>query len=418
MNTLAGKAAVVTGASIAKQLAAEGAAVVVNDASGKQDADDVVEAIAREGGQAIAVQADIANVAVLHECMKEPMSVKTMKQWRLTAPGRQNLELVSVPIPTAKAGEVLVKVNAVSLNYRDKMAIEDGAGLPSALPIIPASDLAGEVIAVGEGVQKFHVGQRVISNFEAEWLDGRPVGTARNPPYRTLGGVLPGVLTEYVAFPQDWFVSAPDSLDDTLASTLPVAGLTAWSALIDNGRLHAGQTVLVQGTGGVSLFALQIAVAHGATVIVTSSSDEKLERAKQLGATHAINRMNEDWVEAVYRITHDRGVDHVLEMAGGANLGRSVQAVAVQGRISVIGVFEGFAFSGPTGPLLRKQVSLQGIGVGHRRGLEALVRAIDSTGIKPVVDSRYGFGDLHAALDRLGCGPFGKVVMEFGASSA
>lgn len=348
--------------------------------------------------------------------MEEIMSATTMKQWRLTAPGRQNLELVSVPLPTPATGEALVRVKAVSLNYRDKLLIEDGIGLPSERPITPASDLAGEVVATGAGARKFHVGQRVISNFEAEWLDGRPAGTARHPPYRTLGGALPGVLAEYVAFSQDWFVAAPDSLDDARASTLPVAGLTAWNALIGTGRLHAGQTVLVQGTGGVSLFAVQIALAHGATVIVTSSSDEKLERARQLGARHVINRMNEDWVEAVYRITQDRGVDHVLEMAGGANLGRSVEAVAVQGRIAVIGVFDGFSFSGPTGPLLRKQATLQGIGVGHRRGLEDLVRAIDRTGITPVVDSLYPFDDLHGALDRLGRGPFGKVVLELAFS--
>lgn len=342
------------------------------------------------------------------------MSDQTMKQWRLHAPGRQNLQLVSVPIPSPGDGEVLVKVNAVSLNYRDKMAIEDGAGLPETFPMTPASDLAGEVIAMGSGAKCFRPGQRVISSFEAEWVDGRPVGTARNPPYRTLGGALPGVLSEYVVFPEDWLVRAPDSLDDVQASTLPVAGLTAWSALVGYGQLHAGQTVLVQGTGGVSLFALQIAVAHGASVIVTSSSDEKLERAKQLGAAHVINRQREDWVEAVYRITNDRGVDHVLEMAGGANFGRSVEATAVQGHISVIGVFDGFSFSGPTGPLLRKQISVQGIGVGHRRGLEDLVQAIDCTEIKPVVAHRYGFHELHAALDHLGTGPFGKVVVELG----
>lgn len=343
------------------------------------------------------------------------MSAKTMKQWRLNAPGRRNLELVTIPVPTPAAGEVLVRVNAVSLNYRDRLAIEDGAGVPSTFPVVPASDLAGEIVAAGGGVRRFQVGQRVISSFEAEWLDGRPEGTARHPPHRTLGGFLPGVLAEYVAFPQDWLVHAPGSLDDAQASTLPVAGLTAWSALIGYGRLHAGQTVLVQGTGGVSLFALQIAVAHGAKVIVTSSSDEKLERARRLGATHTINRQREDWVEAVYRITEDRGVDHVLEMAGGASLGRSVEAVAVQGRISVIGVLDGFSFSGPTGPLLRKRVSLQGIGVGSRQDLEDFVRAVDGTGIKPVIDRRYGFSDLHEALDHLATGPFGKVVVELDA---
>jgi NADPH:quinone reductase-like Zn-dependent oxidoreductase len=337
----------------------------------------------------------------------------TMKQWRLRAPGRENLELIDTQMPTPGHGQIMVKVNAVSLNYRDKLAIDDGAGLPSKMPITPASDLAGQVVAVGTGVGRFHAGERVISSFEAEWLDGSPSGTARNPPHRTLGGALPGVLSEYVVFPEDWLVRAPDSLDDVEASTLPVAGLTAWNALVGHGRLRAGQTVLVQGTGGVSLFALQLAVAHGASVIVTSSSDEKLERAMRLGATHVVNRHREDWVEAVYRITGDRGVDHVLEMAGGANFGRSVEAAAVQGHISMIGVFDGFSFSAPTGPFLRKQLSVQGIGVGHRRDLEDLVRAIDCTEIKPVVAHRYGFGDLHTALDHLGSGPFGKVVVSY-----
>jgi NADPH:quinone reductase-like Zn-dependent oxidoreductase len=336
----------------------------------------------------------------------------TMRHWRLSAPGRHNLTLDNAPVPQPGPGEVLVKVGAVALNYRDKLAIDDGAGIPPIFPFTPGSDLCGVVVATGDGARRLRPGQRVISTFEAGWLEGLPDGTARHPPAHTLGGVAPGVLAEYVPMSEDWFVTAPASLDDAQASTLPVAGLTAWSALVEHGRLHAGQTVLIQGTGGVSLCALQLAVAHGATAIVTSSSDAKLERAKALGAAYLINHTREDWVEAVYRITHDRGVDHVLEMVGGAHLGRALEAVAVQGRVSLIGVFDGFTFSGSSGLMLRKQVTLQGISVGHRRALEALVRAVDRTGIQPVIDRRYPLAALPAALDHLSAGPFGKVVIE------
>jgi NADPH:quinone reductase-like Zn-dependent oxidoreductase len=167
----------------------------------------------------------------------------------------------------------------------------------------------------------------------------------------------------------------------------------------------------VQGTGGVALFGLQLAKLHGATVIVTSSSDDKLTKAKSLGADHGINYRSEDWVEAVYRLTQDRGAEHVLEIAGGPHLARSLAAVAVQGRISVIGVLEGFEISGPAAPLLLKSPVVQGISVGHRRGLEDLVDAVDRTGLKPVIGQRYALKDLPAALEHLDRGPFGKLVV-------
>ncbi len=338
---------------------------------------------------------------------------KMMKRWQMTAIGRDHLALADVPVPQPEPGEILVKVAAASLNYRDKMVIETGMGLDLQFPFTPASDLAGTVVAVGEGAKRFQMGNRVISTFSPGWIDGaKPGGNARIPPYQTLGGVHPGVLAEYVAFPEDWFVAAPAQLNDIEASTLSCAGLTAWFALIERGALHAGQTVVVQGTGGVALFGLQIAKAHGAEVIVTSASDEKLARAKALGADHVVNRRSEDWVEAVYRLTADRGADHILEIAGGPNLGRSIAAVAVQGRISVIGIFEGFDISGPAGPLLLKSPIIQGIGVGHRRALEDLVAAVDRTGLKPVIDKTYALADFPAALDHLDRGAFGKIVVE------
>ena len=337
---------------------------------------------------------------------------KSMRSWTMDAIGRNSLSLVTTPIPNPKTGEILVKVSAASLNYRDKLVIETGMGLPLTFPFIPASDMAGVVEAAGAGVTRFKPGDRVISTFEPNWIDGLNAGTARKQPHKTLGGVYPGVLSEYVCFPEDWLAAAPASLDDDEASTLPCAALTAWFALVERGVLHAGKTVIVHGTGGVALFGLQIAKAHGATVIVVSRSDDKIARAKTLGATHGINRNTEDWVEAVYRLTDDHGADHILETVGGAHLGRSIEAAAVGGRISVIGVLDGFEVSGPVGPLLLKGLTIQGIGVGHRRGLEDLTRTVDQLGIKPVIDARYPFADLPQALDHLDRGAFGKIVLK------
>ena len=319
------------------------------------------------------------------------MTVK-MQRWEMDAIGRDRLTLKEAPIPEPEAGEVLVKVGAVSLNYRDKLVIESGMGLPLAFPYTPGSDLAGTVQAVGDGVTRFAAGDRVISTYAPGWIDGAPLGSGRVPPYRTLGGVYPGVLAQYVAFPEDWFVRAPDSLDDVEGSTLPCAGLTAWFALVEKGSLHAGEIVLVEGTGGVALFGLQIAKAHGARAIVVSRSAEKLERARALGADH--------------------GADHILELVGGAHLGKAVRAAAVGGRIYQIGGLEGFEVAASAGPLMLKNVTVQGIGVGHRRALEDLVSAVDRTGLKPVIDQRYTVADLPAALDHLDRGAFGKIVVE------
>ncbi|WP_312365649.1 NAD(P)-dependent alcohol dehydrogenase [Ensifer sp.] len=335
-----------------------------------------------------------------------------MKQWTIDALGAQNLKLTERAIPEAGPGDVLVRTTAISLNFRDKLVLENGMGMPIAFPFVPGSDMAGVVEAVGSGVSRFQPGDRVISVFDPTWIDGQKPGTARHPTSYALGGLNPGVASEYVAFPEGWFVQAPESVDDGEACTLPCAGVTAWYALVEKGRPKAGDRVVVQGTGGVSLFGLQIAKAHGAEVIVTSSNRDKLDRALELGADHGIDRANEDWVERVLEITGDRGADHILELAGGANLGRSLQAVAVQGRISVIGVFEGAEISAPVTPVLLKSPVIQGIGVGHRRALEDLVAAVDRTGLKPVVDARYPFGELSAALAHLDRGAFGKVVIE------
>ena len=237
-------------------------------------------------------------------------------------------------------------------------------------------------------------------------------GAARTPPYETLGGYYPGVLAEYVAFPQDWLVRAPETLDAAAASALPCAGLTAWFALVECAHVHAGETVLVEGTGGVALFGLQIAKAHGAETFVVSGSADKLERAKALGADHLIDRSKEDWVAAALRITGDRGIDHILEIVGGPHLGRALQAAAVGGHVAQIGVLEGFDVAASASPLMLKHVTIHGISVGHRRALEDLVVAVDRLGLKPVIDRRYPFAELPAALSALDDGPFGKLVVE------
>jgi NADPH:quinone reductase-like Zn-dependent oxidoreductase len=219
------------------------------------------------------------------------------------------------------------------------------------------------------------------------------------------------VLAEFVCFSEEWFVSAPSTLSPAEACTLPCAGVTAWFALVERGRVHAGDIVLVEGTGGVSLFGIQIAKAHGAQVIVSGSAD-KLDRAAALGADHGVDRRRHDWVEAILTLTGDHGADHVMEIVGGAHLGDAVQVTAVGGTILQIGALEGFEISAPVMPLMLKDITIHGIGTGHRRALGELVDAVDRAGLTPVIDSRYPLADLPAALDHLDRGPFGKIVID------
>ncbi|MGR8925516.1 zinc-dependent alcohol dehydrogenase family protein [Rhizobium leguminosarum] len=340
--------------------------------------------------------------------------MQTTRQWQIDTIGpERQLTIGERRLEPISGNKVLVRTEAVSLNFRDRLVLESGMGLPLQFPFVPASDMAGVVEAVGPEVSRFKPGDRVISTFSPDWIDGRGLGDARTPPYKTRGGFYPGVLSQYTVLSEEWYSRAPETLDAAQASTLPCAGLTAWFALIERGGLKAGDKVLVQGTGGVALFGLQIAKAHGAVVFITSGSAEKLGRAAALGADHVINRHEGDWVEQLYQLTGGYGADHVLEIVGGPHLGQALKAVAINGRISVIGVLEGFEVSGPAGSLLLKAPVVQGISVGHRRALEDLVRAIDQTGLKPVIDKRYAFDEFPEALDHLYRGPFGKVVVEF-----
>jgi len=338
-----------------------------------------------------------------------------MKRWQLSSFGTENLYLADVPLPEPGPREVLVKVSAVSLNYRDKLVLE-GRLLPDVpdMPFTPVSDMAGIIISTGPSVSRFRTGDRVTGNFWTQWLDSdAPADMVRHG--RSLGGPLPGMLAEYVILHEDVAVSSPASLNDEEVSTLPVAALTAWFALMETGNLKKGQRVLVQGTGGVALAGLQIARALGAEVTVLSRSEEKLQRAKALGASGVINTsLTPEWSLRAAELTEGRGFDHILELIGGDNLRQSADALAPGGRIAQIGFLKGNEIIFPAVPLMLKRAVIQGITVGHRRALEELCQAIDSYQIKPVIDKIFDFYDVEAAFKYLEKGPFGKIVIRIG----
>lgn len=327
------------------------------------------------------------------------------------AAGLDGLQSVDMADPGAPgAGQVRVRVHASSLNYHDlgvvtgRMNAETGR--------IPMADGAGVVEAVGAGVSQFAVGDAVVSTFFPEWLDGEaPIADFSTTP----GDGVDGFAREVVVASETAFTLAPKGYSHAEAATLTTAGLTAWRALVVNGGLKAGDAVLVLGTGGVSIFALQFAKAMGATVIVTSSSDEKLERARGLGADHVVNyRKDENWGARVRSLTADRGVDHVVEVGGPGTLGQSIQAARIGGHIALIGVLTGAAGHVPTASLMARQQRLQGLIVGSRRHQQDMVRGIEAMGVKPVIDQSFGL-DAIAEAFRLQerAGHFGKIVLEF-----
>jgi NADPH:quinone reductase-like Zn-dependent oxidoreductase len=320
------------------------------------------------------------------------------------------LRIVDRPRPAPRRGEILVRLRAASLNYRD-LAILTESYLPQLpLPYVPASDAAGEVVAVGDDVTRFQVGDRVIPVYTQGWHDGMPTLELRTK--RTLGAPLDGVLQEYIAVPAQDAVATPPHLTDAEAATLPIAALTAWSTLTEGG-IAAGKTVLVQGTGGVALFALQFAKLAGAAVIATSSSDEKLGRARALGADHTLNyRSTPDWHLAVREITAGRGVDIVVETAG-ATLHQSLAASAFGGFIGVVGFVAGYKAEIPIRGLLGPMLCVQGIAVGSRARFEAMNRALTLHGLHPVIDSRFPLERAADAFRHMRSGAhFGKVVID------
>ncbi|SRR5579883_1577585 len=325
-------------------------------------------------------------------------------------PGLDALTLVDRPDPTPGATQVVVKMRAASLNYRDLMVAKGSYGSKAFQPIIPLSDGAGEVVAVGDRVTRVQVGDRVTGIFMQTFLAGE---LTPEKSRSALGGAIDGVLAEYSVFDEQGVVKIPDHLSDEEAATLPCAAVTAWNALIVEGQLKAGETVLLLGTGGVSVFALQFAKLMGAMVILTSSSDEKLDRAQQLGADVGINyKAIPEWDEKVWQITDRRGVDHVVEVGGSDTLSKSLRAVRYGGRIGLIGVLTGKAGTVNTAAILQKHVRVQGIYVGSRDMFEAMNRAIAHHALKPVIDRRFDFRDAKAAFSYLESGAhFGKVVI-------
>jgi NADPH:quinone reductase-like Zn-dependent oxidoreductase len=320
------------------------------------------------------------------------------------------LRLAERSVPAARRGEILVRVKAASLNYRD-LAILTQKYLPTLpLPYVPASDACGEVVEVGEEVTRFKVGDRVMPIYTQGWYDGRPTLEMRTR--RTLGAPLAGVLQEYISVPAEDAVPVPPHLSDREAATLPIAAVTAWSTL-QEGEVKTGDTVLVQGTGGVALFALQFAKLAGARVILLSSSDDKLARAKQLGADVGINyRTVPAWETAVKDATGGRGADIVVETAG-ATLQQSLAALAFGGFIGVVGFVAGYKAEFPLRAVIGPLTRIQGIAVGSRTRFEAMNRAIAQHALRPVVDSVYALGDAGQAFRHLESAKhFGKIVID------
>jgi NADPH:quinone reductase-like Zn-dependent oxidoreductase len=298
------------------------------------------------------------------------------------------------------------------LNYRDLLTVEGKYNPRLPLPLVPLSDGAGEVVAIGEGVTRVKIGDRVAANFSQKWLGGEP---ARAKLGASLGGPLDGMLSEYRALDEEGLVQVPAHLTYEEAATLPCAGVTAWNSLINMGGLTAGETVLVQGTGGVSIFALQFAKLAGARVIVTSSSDEKLERAKELGADFGINySTTPDWDKRAKELTGGLGVDHIIEVGGAGTFGKSLRSIKIGGHIGLIGNLSGNATEVNLVQILMQNLRIQGVLVGSRDTFEAMNRAISQHQMRPVIDRVFAFEDAPRAFERMATGShFGKICIKF-----
>ncbi len=334
-----------------------------------------------------------------------------MKALVVPAFGLDRLVFADLPDPTPGPGEVVVRVRAASLNYRDLLVAKGLYDPRLHLPRILGSDGAGEVAAVGDGVTRFKVGDRVTCCFMPAWIDGPPTEAAAKS---ALGGAADGVFTELLALPETGLVPTPPHLSDEEAACLPCAAVTAWHALTDP-PLKPGDTVLLQGTGGVSVFALQFAKALGARVLITSGSDAKLARALEMGADAGVNyKTTPDWDKWARAQTGGVGVDRVIEVGGAGTLERSVKAVRMGGHIALIGVLSGPGTVNPMGVLM-KAVRVQGIYVGSRAMFEAMNATITAHGIKPVIDRVFPFAEAVDALRHLeGGSHFGKVVVRVG----
>ncbi len=336
-----------------------------------------------------------------------------MRAFELTAAGLEHLSLTTRPDPEPGDEEVVVRIRAASLNYRDWMIASGTYRAASRYPIIPLSDGAGVIEAVGRKVHTWKVGDRVVTSFFADYLAGEPTPAGAAS---ALGGAIDGVLAERVVLPAHGVVKTPAHMTDVEAATLPCAALTAWHALFEGeAPLRPGQTVLLEGTGGVSIFGLQLAKLAGARVIITSSQDEKLERARALGADDTINYVREpEWQERVRALTHGEGVDHVLEVGGKDTLGRALASLRYGGRVHLIGGVSGFSTELPLGPMAAVNARVRRIYVGSVAMLESMNRALSLHRVKPVVDRTFAFEDARKAIEQLKTGQhFGKIGITF-----
>jgi NADPH:quinone reductase-like Zn-dependent oxidoreductase len=324
--------------------------------------------------------------------------------------GLDHLRVVERPDPTPDHGQVMLRMRAVSLNYRDILTVAGLYNPRQALPLVPCSDGVGEVVAVGKGVRRFKEGDRVAALFCQRWIGGAPTYDKLRS---TLGGPRDGTLAESMVLSEEGVVPVPEHLSDEEAATLPCAGLTAWSALAGYGDVGPGDTVLIQGTGGVSIFGLQFAQLLGAKVIVTSSSGDKLKRARELGAWREINYVDDpDWGKTARELTDGVGVDHVIDVGGARTLEQSLRAVRIGGEISLVGVLSGAAADLNLVPIFMKNVRIQGIVVGSRDGFEAMNRALAVHRTRPVVDRVFPFAEAREAFEFVMSGShFGKVCI-------
>jgi NADPH:quinone reductase-like Zn-dependent oxidoreductase len=325
------------------------------------------------------------------------------------ASGIDSLTFAERPDPKPGYGQVLVKIKAASLNYRDLLVVKGAYSRNLPPGLVPCSDGAGEVVETGDGVTHIKPGDRVAGIYMQTWISGE---LDESKAKSALGGAIDGVLAEYALFHEDGLVRVPEHLSYEGAATLPCAAVTAWNGLITSGGLKPGDTVLVLGTGGVSIFALQFAKISGARVIATSSSDEKLERVKQLGASDGINyKSTPDWDKRILEITGRRGVDHVVEVGGAGTLPKSLRAVRMGGHISLIGVLTGAGEANPL-PAVMKNIRIQGIYVGSREMFEAMNSAITLNQLHPVIDRVFSFEESKEAFRYMESGAhFGKVVI-------
>ena len=336
-----------------------------------------------------------------------------MKAYEIQQFGIDNLALVERDTPIPAANEVLLRIRAASLNYRDFMVVSGTYNPRMKMPAIPLSDAAGEIVSVGENVTKWKIGDRVSPIFAQRWFEGES-NPQKSRTALGAGAQCDGVLREFAAFHEDSVVRIPEHLSYEEAATLPCAAVTAWNALVVSGKLKAGDTVLTLGTGGVSIFALQIAKLFGARVISTSSSDEKIEKLKALGADETINyKAREDWDAVVSELTGKVGVDHVVEVGGAGTLAKSVNSVRIAGHVALIGALTGAGEFNPISVFM-KAVRMQGIFVGSKQMFEDLNRAIEAVKLKPVVDRVFSFDEAKEALRYMESGShFGKIVVKF-----